>query len=203
MIYRIEQVERMIRRRHEVKNLNGEIVYHARTPVRFVAEVIMDDSLIRVRLNGMGKYLITKDDVEIGELKQDMVKTKKVLFMQIDYEYYKFEIEGRCYQVFESGLGPGMHFYSMYEDGVVVGVIHKQDRIVNDLDHYTLYTEDEVAMKDLVVYTMFLASTEYFKTTDAGYSIDDASVYTAQQELRDKYDPTFIPRIKAMDGIRD
>ena len=136
----------------------------------------------------------------IGEIIPKLCVTKKVLFLPIGYEYYSYRLYDKQYEVYESGLGPDRHFYTLYRQGETVGVIHKDDRVIRYKNTYTVYTLSEQEMKASLIYTMFL---EAGPNCHMGAAIDnlDSNIpyYTKQKELQEKFNPAFLQMVMAQE----
>ena len=118
------------------------------------------------------------------------------MFLPIGYEYYSYRLYDKQYEVYESGLGPNKHFYTLYCQGETTGIIHKDDLVVKYRNNYTVYTLNEQEMTAALIYTMFL---EAGPNCHKGAAIDnlDSNVpyYTKQKELREKYNPAFLEQV--------
>lgn len=202
MIYRLEQTIRLPERKHEIKNLSGNLIYNAGVPNVFEAYLEFVDGTVEINTDEISKTIIKKNNQIIGEIFTKVEVTKKILFLPIGIEYNDIVLNGNIYKMYESGLGANQHYFSIYEKNNVVAVIHKDDRVVNYLNTYTIYAENKDNMDVALICAMFLESTAFCdRTGGIGNSIVDSPYYTAQRKLREKYDPSFIPKIKALEGI--
>lgn len=152
---------------------------------------------------GLRSVNVTQNGSSFCTITPKLCVTKKVLFIKTGYEYYEISTLEGFFTVYESGLGFNQHFYSLYRDGGVTAVIHKPDRVENFLDTYLCYLEDDSLFTVVCLYCLFLECAQYFDVDSFDNGINDTQTITAQQELKDKYDPSFIPRIKAKHGITD
>lgn len=203
MILRLEQISRLPQRKHIVKKLDESILYEAEVEKVFKANIEFEHGKVDIITDEINQTIINKNNVQIGKISSKVFVTKKVLFLPVGYEYNEVIYEGKTYQMFESGLGKNQHFFSIYNEDETVAVIHKDDRVVNYLNTYTLYAEDKQEMEVALICTMFLEATAFCdRTAGIGYKVDDTPYYTAQKELRDRYDSNFIPKIKLKDGVR-
>lgn len=204
MIIRFEQTERLPERKHQILDLQGKILGTGGVPDIFNGYFSYNGSDYSAITQNISTAIFIKNGAEIGSITQCLEVTKKILFLKTGYEYYKVLNDQNRYLLFESGLGKNKHFYSLYLSGNVVGVIHKDDLVQNYKNTYTLYAISDSVMLVLLLCTIFLESTAYCDRSSAvGNMYDNTPYYTRQKELTEKYDPTFIPRIKAMDGITD
>lgn len=64
---------------------------------------------------------------------------------------------------------------------------------------YELYCENDFPIELLIAINLFVDLTKY-KTTEL---YTNQSLHTFQKDLKNKYDPTFITKIKTQDGIVD
>lgn len=202
MIYRLEQTVRLPQREHEIKNIFGETILNAGVPSVFEAYLNLTNAIIKISTDDAAKSTITSNNQKIGEIHTRVEVTKKILFLPVGIEYNYIVLNGNEYKMYESGLGANQHYFSIYNGNNVVAVIHKDDRVVNFLNKYTLYAEKDEYMFVALICTMFLESTAFCdRTGGIGNSVVDSPYYTAQKELRNKYDPSFIPKIKALEGV--
>lgn len=147
---------------------------------------------------------ILKDSKRVGFIYPDLVAKKKVLFLSFGYDYFNYIFEGKEYTVYEVGLGQNQHYICVYSKNETVAIIHKEDKKHNYCDKYIIYALDEAILLDLSILTLYFDCIRYPDHGEfTGESYIDDSFFTTQNELREKYDPEFISRIKAMDGIMD
>ena len=93
-------------------------------------------------------------------------------------------------------MSVSMVLYVLYNNEKTTKTILELDNAIDELDE----TEEE--MEVALICTMFLESTAFCdRTAGIGYKVEDSPYYTTQKELRDKYDPNFIPMIKEMHEI--
>lgn len=202
MILRVEQISRLPQRKHVIKKLDGTLLYSGEVEKVFKARIELEYKKVDIVTDDINRTIISENNVQIGEISSKVFVTKKILFLPIGYEYNEVLYRGRTYHMYESGLGANQHFFSIYFEGKTIAVIHKDDRVVNYLNTYTLYAETEEEMEVALICTMFLESTAFCdRTAGIGYKVEDSPYYTTQKELRDKYDPNFIPMIKEMHEI--
>ena len=201
MIYRVEQISRLPVRKHEVKTKDGYFLYVAGVPQVLQSYLDFPEGQVIVRIESLSKAVISFQGIEIGEIIPKLCVTKKVLFLPIGYEYYSYRLHDKQYEVYESGLGPDKHFYTLYYQGKTTGIIHKDDLVLKYRNNYTVYTLSEQEMKAALIYTMFL---EAGPNCHKGAAIDnlDSNVpyYTKQKELREKFDPDFLRKVLAQDS---
>lgn len=196
MIYRVEQISRLPVRKHEVKTKDGHFLYAAGVPQVLQSYLDFPEGRITIQTESISKIIILLQGVVIGEIIPKLCVTKKVLFLPIGYEYYSYRLYDKQYEVYESGLGPNKHFYTLYYQGKTTGIIHKDDLVLKYRNNYTVYTLSEQEMKAALIYTMFL---EAGPNCHYGAAIDnlDSNVpyYTKQKELREKYNPAFLEQV--------
>lgn len=196
IIYRVEQLSRLPVRRHEIKTSIGDLLYFAGVPQVLRAYLDLPEGQIIVRVESLSKAAILFQGTVIGEIIPKLYVTKNVLFLPIGYEYYSYRLYDRVYEVYESGLGPDKHFYSLYYQGKTVAQIQKDDRVVNYLNNYSVYALTQQEMMTALIYTMFL---EAGPNCHKGAAIDNLDTnipyYTRQKELQEKFDPAFLQMV--------
>lgn len=161
----------------------------------------------REKINGKTATQVTDfvcSGERIGYVYPDLVEKKKILFISFGYDYFVFHFEGQDYTVYEVGLGANQHFICVYCDNATVAIIQKEDIKINFCDKYTIYALDTSVLVPMSVLTLYFDCIRY---PDHGEIMDetrsDDSFLTTQKELNEKYDPTFISRVKRLDGIID
>ena len=202
MILRIKQTSRLPVRKHEIRFLNNKVFCTGGVQSVFESYLNCENNYYEIKTDEISKTVITRNGVQIGLISQDIFITKKVLFLPIGYEYYKMSFENESFQIFESGLGAGKHFFTIYKNDSIVAVIHKDDKVINHLNTYTAYCEKNEGVLMMLIFAMFLESTAFCdRTGGIGNTVVDSPYYSTQKELRERYDPTFIERVKKLDGI--
>lgn len=159
----------------------------------------------REKINGKTATQVTdfvRSGKRIGYVYPDLVEKRKILFFSFGYDYFVFQFEGRDYTIFEVGLGADQHFICVYYDDTTVAIIKKQDIKINFCDKYTIFALDSSILVPMSVLTLYFDCIRY---PDHGEIMDqtrsDDSFLTTQRELNEKYDPTFIQKVKELDGI--
>ncbi len=200
MIYRVEQISRLPVRKHEVKTKDGHFLYAAGVPQVLQSYLDFPEGQVTVRIESLSSAMVLFQNAVIGEIVPKLCVTKKVLFLPIGYEYYSYRLYDKQYKVYESGLGPNKHFYTLYCQGETTGIIHKDDLVLKYRNNYTVYTLNEQEMTAALIYTTFL---EAGPNCHKGAAIDnlDSNVpyYTKQKDLREKFDPDFLRKVLAQD----
>lgn len=147
---------------------------------------------------------ILKDGKRVGFIYPDLVAMKKVLFLSFGYDYFNFIFNGNKYTVYEVGLGQNQHYICVYSGNETVAIIHKEDKKHNYCDKYVIYALNETLLLDLSILTLYFDCIRYPNHGEfTGESYVDDSFLTTQKELNEKYDPSFIPCVKRMNGIMD
>lgn len=143
---------------------------------------------------------ILKDGNRFGFIYPDLVAKKKVLFISFGYEYFNYSFNGNEYTVYEIGLGQSQHYICVFNENETVGIIHKEDKKHNHCDKYVIYALDEALLLDLSILTLYFDCIRYPDHGEfTGESYVDDSFLTTQKELNEKYDPTFIAKVKALE----
>lgn len=155
MILRCEQIRRYPREIRFTK-LNNEAVGEGFIPKILIADMNILGERYHIETITIAETKIFRNDNEVGNIIQDIVITKKILILPIGYDYKRFNIHGKNYIVYETGLGPNQHFYSFYLGDTVVGITHKDDLVKNFLVTYTLYAVDQSTMIDTCIFNIFM-----------------------------------------------
>lgn len=201
LIYRVKQISRLPVRKHEVRTKDGHFLYAAGVPQALQSYLDFPEGRITIQTESISKIIILLQGVMIGEIIPKLCVTKKMLFLPVGYEYYSYRLYDKQYEVYESGLGPNKHFYTLYCQGETTGIIQKDDRVVNYRNNYTVYTMNRQEMTAALIYTMFL---EAGPNCHHGAAIDNLEsnvpYYTRQKELQEKFDPLFLKRVIEADS---
>ena len=143
---------------------------------------------------------ILKDGNRVGYIHPDLVAKKKVLFLSFGYEYFNFNFNGNVYTVYEIGLGQDQHYICVYSGNETVAIIHKEDMKHNYCDKCVIYALDDALLLDLSILTLYFDCIRYPDHGEfTGESYVDDSFLTTQKELNEKYDSTFIAKVKALE----
>ncbi len=131
-------------------------------------------------------------------------RTQKVKQIFGSYPYYEYVDNGVTYLIYEVGFGQKGLYLCVYQDEQLLCIIEKELVTLNFRDKYKCYLSEPTLLPILVAFVIYYDAVNYgdFMNISA-YSKSRSVVNTFQKELKEKYDPTFIPRIKAMHGIVD
>lgn len=161
---------------------------------------------LREKLKRAFTFVITdKIGKQIGTIAGEMKNAKKFGIFGIGYPYQEINTTDKKYTAYEIGLGrTGEHYWTMYENDKIVGMIQKVPITINTYDMYDIYCEDEK-----IAFWLFLLSLEIDVASYENFHDQMGAMKTKEsynsifmpKELKDKYDPTYIPRIKKLDGI--
>lgn len=193
MIFEFVQVQRTPLTRHEIKVRNKTVGFTESGKAGRMNLFLSDT--FRLSIDGLRKMEIFRNESKCGEIVQKQYTTKKILFIEIGYEYYEMLLSDERYMIYETGLGKDKHYFSIYKDDKVVAMIHKPDFVKNYLDKYTCYLEDESFFLPTAIYCSFLECTAYYNISAEGNVWDNTSTVTAQKELIEKLDMSFIDKV--------
>jgi len=110
--------------------------------------------------------------------------------------FWKVCYEDRSYEVYEVGHGRKGIYYCIWSQGKTIAIISKEMHTKNFESNYFVFCEEDVPCELLVSINIFIDITRYFPS-EAGEEFH--ALNTWQKELKNKYDPDFIPRIMAME----
>lgn len=129
-------------------------------------------------------------------------KNKIIKKLFASYPYYEYVENDALYQVYEVGFGRKGLFLCFYRDDRLFCIVEKELTTINHKDHYTCYLTNPEYLPVISSFVIYYDVTQYgdfFEITM--YSKKTAVVNTYQKELKAKFDPNFIPKIKALEGI--
>lgn len=198
MIVNFEQKERLPLSKHEITR-KGELIGTTVLPEAWIGTMQLLGHDYELNAEGFEKVVIRKDGMPYAECMSRLHVTKQILFVKTGWEYYELITPEKTYQIYETGLGADKHFYSFYEHDQVVAIIHKSRRSKAFLDTYTFYMKEEQHLEAVSLYCLFLESTQYYDMDATGNESSATETITMQKELKEKYDPTFIEQVIAMD----
>ncbi|MBR3919773.1 MAG: hypothetical protein IKJ59_13745 [Clostridia bacterium] len=143
---------------------------------------------------------IVQRSERVGYIYPDIVEQKRFLFLSFGYDYFVFNFKGKTYNAYEVGLGANEHYICVYKDNSIVAIIKKEDKKTNFCDQYIVYALGEENLLMLALLTLYFDCIRYPDHGEIMYeSYRDDSFLTTQKELVDKYDASFIDRVKAME----
>ncbi len=119
-----------------------------------------------------------------------------------NFFYWAIEYNNVYYKVYEVGGKEEGRYFCFYAGDTLIAIIKKDPKIIHNSTNYEMYFEHYVPKEMLLVVSLFIDLTRYYPDVDRAKRSSEYSI-TRIKELKEKYDPTFIPRIKAMEGIVD
>ena len=129
-------------------------------------------------------------------------RNQKVKGFLQSYPYRVLTIGEKDYYLYEVGFGRKGLYLCFYEEDKLIAIADKNLVVINYRDEYKIYAESdkhiEIIMPLLLHYDM---TAHGDMMSISALSVKRKIVNTIQKELIAKYDPEFIPRIKAMHGI--
>lgn len=114
--------------------------------------------------------------------------------------FWTFEMSDQIIEAYEVGFGRKGIYLCLWCNNSIVAIISKDMHNKNFESSYQIFAENKDKMPLMIIATSFWDITRYFVTAS---SEEWHTLNTWQKELKNKYDPTFIPRIKAMENISD
>lgn len=140
-------------------------------------------------------------DRKVGQFYSQVEGTssKSFLGFSLGYGYTAIEFAPTQHRLraYDVGLkGKDQHYICIYRDQQTVAIIHKDQKVKNYKDTYTLYFEEHDLLDILCIFTVHFDCWRY---PDYGKVIGSRTgkqhFVTPTKELQSKYDPSFIPRI--------
>lgn len=151
------------------------------------------DGLISIVQNGMC----------VGSIKEKLLPPKEKKWFASGIQYYEYILHGRTTFVYFIGFSKrDQQYYQFAENQQTIAMIQKPTKVVNRLDRYICYLQDEELVERVAIWCLFLQSSAYYPFMIAGEgNVTTNKSYISTKSERENFDPTFIPRIKAMEGI--
>ena len=215
MILNIQQTKSNFHMEWVAQRLNGELFSKVDAPFvtgKFEAFAsFFDASQLTLYYNpydtSMGTAL--KDRLSFKILKNGtfqgkiLGKTKSVGFFK-SYPYYELTFDNEVYYGYEVGFGSKGLYLCIYKGETLIAIVDKALRVINFKDSYVAYLLDEQFAKLVTAFVVYYDVTAYGDLMQiALLSVKEKRVNTVQKDLIEKYDATFIPKIKEMEGIID
>ena len=120
------------------------------------------------------------------------------------YQFYELNLYDKQYIGYEVGRGRQGVALCLYLNNELIGIIDKNTTVINFQDDYNIYLTDSKYLEIATLFDIYYDSTKFSDVGEiALYSQKETYMVTTNKELKNKYDPNFISRIKAMDGITD
>ena len=215
MILNIQQTKSNFHMEWTVSDKNNELYAFVKAPFvvgKFQADVFFQDKAqlslyynpydasYGTKLKDKLSFKVLQDGALLGKI---LGQTKAVGFLK-SYPYYEFTFNGEVYYGYEVGFGSKGLYLCIYKGEQLVAIVDKALRVINYKDAYTAYLLDEQYAKAVVALVVYYDVVAYGDLMQiALLSVQEKRVNTVQKDLIAKYDPAFIPMIKAMDGIAD
>lgn len=112
--------------------------------------------------------------------------------------FWEFCTQDRTYRAYEVGFGQKGVYYCIYENNQLMAIISKVTHTKHFESYYTIYAEN-IPIEWLALLNFYWDMTRYYPTQS---SEEWHTLNTWQKELKNKFDPTFIPKIIAREGCQ-
>ena len=131
-------------------------------------------------------------------------RTQKVKQFLGSYPYYEYMDNGVKYQVYEVGFGHKGLYLCFYRENQLFCIVEKDLVTVNFRDCYKCYLLEDSLLPIVATFVIYYDVVSYGDFMNvAVYSKRKNVVNTYQKELKSKFDPAFIDRIKALERVVD
>lgn len=201
MILEFIQKERIPKAEHEIL-YNKNIIGSAFCDKFLSGEMNLNNKQYQLKIDNLSSFPIMSNNEQVGYVVQKFNKTGKFLCFDTGYSFYEFKCKNDVFAVYDIGLGKNQHYYQFEKFNKTVAIIHKPDRVVNRKDYYMCYSEDEKMILPMSLWCLFLEASAYYDINVAGEgNVVTNKAYKSQKITREKYDATFISKIKALEGI--
>lgn len=215
MLLNIQQTKSNFHMEWTVTDKNCQMYSFVKAPFvtgKFQADVYFDDKTqyslyynpydtsYGTKMKDKLSFKVLQDGECLGKI---VGQTKAVGFLR-SYPYYEFSFNHGLYYGYEVGFGSQGLYLCIYKDNQLIAIVDKALRVINYKDSYTAYLLDEQYAKAVIALVVYYDVVAYGDLMQiALLSVKERRVNTVQKELIAKYDPAFIPKIKAMEGIAD
>ena len=169
-----------------LNGLNPIYIYHKDM------DLLKDILMGRIKTDCFAEEICDGDKNKIGEIRNYLGKPAEL------------ELFGHSLQMYRVSMGKKGQYVCCYDGGQLIGMIEKDIKVKNDLDTYTIFVEDDKYANALCVMCLNYDISNYRKTQTSIFTFTKSNRYdavTSNPDILNKYDPSFIPRVKAMEGI--
>lgn len=141
----------------------------------------------------------------VGEIKEKLFIPENKKWYDRGVIYYDFHINNQKFVVYHIGFYKKNHnFYQFVENGKTVAMIQKLTKVVNRKHRYICYSENEDMVEYMSLWCLFLQSSAFYPFMTAGEgNVSKGYGYHSPKSERDYFDPEFIERVKAQEGITE
>jgi len=143
-------------------------------------------------------FILGKNDEYIGRIYREVYKPKG--HKLLSYHLIKFEYGDKIYDVFEVGFGnKDGQYLCVYRENSLVAVAQKNFPKDYGQSVYTIYSSDDTA-DELGYLSAYWHFSDLHSATDfSGSDISRSTMLTPFKEIMEKYDDSFISRVKEKD----
>lgn len=118
----------------------------------------------------------------------------------VNIPYWSFSYKDINYKIYEVGLGKKGTYYCVYCNGETVAMIRRDPVIKKNQAFYQIYSQDYIPKETLIMLAAYFDLTKNYPEKESSRIV---TMNTWQKDIKNKYDESFIPRIKQQDGITD
>ena len=115
------------------------------------------------------------------------------------YYGYRLTLSGKVLDGYIIGVDHHTYFCMYDEVGQMVATADKVLPVVNGKARYTIYVEDDSWMPMAIMMTAFIHQHEYERENKQGLGSTSENLISFQKELKDKFQPDFIDRIRSQE----
>lgn len=177
-------------------------------PDVFIAEIRRDGGLLKLVFDpedtSFGTSLADRFSFRLYD-ERDYIgsfvgKTRKGKSLFSAISYYEIRFRGESYLGYETGFGHKGLYLCLYRGDELLGIIEKELVTENFRDRYQCYLADESTLDLALAFTLYYDTARFSDLGNLAVRARRKDVInTVQKEQREKFDPDFIPRIKAME----
>ncbi len=155
---------------------------------------------LKEKLREAFTFKVYEQKTLLGRIYGEIKDIKKFGIFGYGYPYYKIDTESELYCAYEYGEGrKGGHYWSMYRENLLVGMIERVQITHNTYDNYVIYCEEPEVAFWLIMLSIQIDNLKYSNYTNQMGPLKTKEVYDSRlmpKELKDKYDNRYIDRIK-------
>ncbi len=203
MIFEYKQIEIHPNIQHAI--YNGKVVGIGSSSAHFVASLNFQERKYNITTDSDGRILIKGNDIVVGEIKQELKNISFRSNINSKIPCFDFKVNEKKFVVYHiTFLKKNHNFYQIEENNKIVGMIQKDDKVVNYNHKYFCYSDSNEMFQYMALWCLFLQSSKYYTFMTSGEgNVVRRRLSCSKKHIRDMYDPSFIQRVKMNDGVMD
>lgn len=201
MIFKYKQVSVIPNIQHIM--CNKEVIGTGTSTKHFFGILDLNNSKYEIMVDCGGEIIVKENEKTVGGIKQKIQKLNVRKIFDRTILYYEFCMTNKVLKITPICFNKkDENFYQIEENGKTIAMIQKIDKVINYNHQYVCYSETESMLPYMAVWCLFLQSTKFYPFMISGEgNVTKNRIGSSAKYIREKYDSSFIQRIKALDDI--